>query len=448
MKHPIAVLDDEKRMLEVVAMVLGERYGVTTFARPEGFLEALAKQHFDILITDLKMPGLSGLEVLQRARQLDPELQVILMTAHASIPTAVKAMQQGAFDFIEKPFDNDVLRNLVQRALDMSQLRRQNRYLRSEVSSQYRPESIVAESPAMQQVLELVRKVARSRSTVLITGESGSGKEIIARALHFYSNRLDGPFVAVNSKAIADSLVESELFGHERGAFTGAHRARPGLFERADGGTLFLDEIGEISGDFQTKLLRVLETKEVRRVGGERTIGVDVRVVAATNRDLKAEVASGNFRQDLYFRLQVVPMALPPLRQRPQDVLPLAQHFLQQMRAGEPRRPAPLGFTSEAEQRLLSHPWPGNVRELENAVERGTLLAEGDHIDQDDLLLDTAESSPASAHTTLKAVMDAAAATHIRQVLAQVNGSRTETAERLGIERTTLYRLMRRLDIE
>lgn len=450
MNTRVAVLDDEHRMLEVVAMVLGEIFDVQTFSQPEAALEALAAERFEILVTDLKMPGTSGLEVLSRARKADPELQVILMTAHASIPTAVTAMRQGAFDFIEKPFDNDVLRNLVQRAAELSRLKRENRYLRSEVSSHFHPDRIVAESPAMQRVLTLVRKVARSRSTVLITGESGTGKEVVARSLHYDSARVDGPFVAINTKAIAESLVESELFGHQRGAFTGAHQARAGLFERANGGTLFLDEIGEISTDFQAKLLRILEDRTVQRVGANQSLPVDVRVVAATNRDLKAEVAAGRFRQDLYFRLRVVPIHLPPLRERPDDVLPLAQHFLAQL-SGEHRDDRTfVGFSPEAEQRLLAHTWPGNARELQNAVERGALLAEGSHIGEEDLLLDpiSAPHPVTSDSTTLKDVMDSAAASHIREVLDSLGGSRTEAADRLGIERTTLYRLMRRLGID
>lgn len=450
MRPRIAVLDDEPRMLEVVAMVLDGPYEVHTFSRPEEALRALQEERFEILITDLKMPGISGLDVLGRARRTDPELQVILMTAHASIPTAVEAMRDGAFDYIEKPFANDVLRSLVQRAAAMSRLRRENRYLRSQVAARHRPGRIVAESPAMERLLALVRKVAGSRSTVLISGESGTGKEVIARTLHFESPRLDGPFVAVNTKAIAESLVESELFGHAKGAFTGAHQGRAGLFERADGGTLFLDEIGEISPDFQAKLLRVLEERHVQRVGSNHSMAVDVRVVTATNRDLQAEVAAGNFRQDLYFRLQVVPVHLPPLRQRPQDILPLAQHFLDRLREDDPRDATPLGFTAQAEARLMAHPWPGNVRELENAVERGALLAEGERVDVDDLLLDTAPGGPSddASSATLKHVMDAAAEEHVRSVLAAAGGSRSLTAQRLGIERTTLYRLMQRLGID
>lgn len=454
-KPRVAVLDDEARMLEVVEMVLSSTCEVQTFQQPQAFLETLLEARFDILITDLRMPGTSGLEVLEAARQRDPHLQVILMTAHASIPTAVRAMRQGAFDYIEKPFANDQLRALVQRAAEVSHLRRENRYLRSAVAAQHRTPGIVAESPAMQRVLRLVHKVAHSRSTVLVTGDSGTGKEVVARLLHFESPRVDGPFVAVNTKAIADSLVESELFGHAKGAFTGAHQAHAGLFERAHGGTLFLDEIGETSGDFQAKLLRVLEERQVRPVGSSRVIDVDVRVVAATNRDLDAEVAEGRFREDLFFRLNVVPVHLPPLRERPQDILPLARHFLARLAdetgpQGHPNAAPRLDFTSEAEDLLLAHPWPGNARELENAVERGALLADGPEVDAADLLLTgpSSHKAPPSSDASLKAVMDEAAASHIRRVLEAAGGSRSAAAQRLGVERTTLYRMMRRLGIE
>jgi DNA-binding NtrC family response regulator len=444
-KSRIAVLDDEPRMVDIIGMVLRrEGHEVVPFTRAADALAALEKQPFDLLLTDLKMPGCDGVEVLRQARAADPELPVILITAHASVPTAIEAMRAGAFDYVEKPFDNTELKTLVRRALDVTRLSRENRYLRAELGSRYSLDAIVAESAALRDVLALVRRAAKSPSTVLVTGESGTGKELIARALHYHSDRVGQPFVAVNCRALAPGVLESELFGHERGAFTGAERARPGLFERADGGTLFLDEIGETDADFQAKLLRVLQERSVVRVGGADERSVDVRIVAATNRDLRAEVAAGRFREDLFFRLAVIPVHLPPLRERPEDVLPLAAHFLERsrQRVGRDVR----GLSPEAERLLASRRWKGNVRELENAVERGVVLARGPHIEADDLLLepDTDADAPDSAGDDLQAFLDRATREHIERALAAAGGKRIDAARALGIDRTTLYRLMRR----
>jgi len=301
----------------------------------------------------------------------------------------------------------------------------------------------------MREVLELVRRAARSRSTVLITGESGTGKEVMARAVHYHSDRVGGPFLAVNCKAFAESVLESELFGHEKGAFTGADRAKPGLFERADGGTLFLDEIAEVSVDFQGKLLRVLQERKFYRVGGTVERTADVRLVAATNRDLRAEVAAGRFREDLYFRLAVIPIHLLPLRERPEDVLPLARHFLAKWNAELSRKVT--GWKPAVETYFLRHSWPGNVRELENAIERGVVLAQHECIELEDLLIDVNTETPSNETSTqsenLQTFLDRAAADHVRAVLKEVGGARSEAAKRLGIERTTLYRLMRKYGI-
>jgi DNA-binding NtrC family response regulator len=440
-KSRVAVLDDEQRMVEILGMVLRrEGYEVVPFLEPEAALEALEAQPFDLLLTDLKMPQIDGVEVLRRARAIDPKLPVILITAHATVNTAVAALREGAFDYVEKPFDNDELKALVRRTLEVTRLERQNRYLQAELRSRYAPEAVVAESPAMQEVLDLVRRAARSRSTVLVTGESGTGKELVARAVHYHSERVGGPFLAVNCKAFAESVLESELFGHEKGAFTGADRARPGLFERANGGTLFLDEIGEVSLDFQGKLLRVLQERKLLRVGGSEERAVDVRLVAATNRDLRRDAAEGRFREDLYFRLAVIPIHLPPLRVRREDVLPLARHFLAKYSA-ELGRPIS-GWTEEVEAYLLRHGWPGNVRELENTIERGVVLCRGERITRDDLLLGS--DSPEPSEAGLQAFLDRAAADYIRKVLHETGSVRIEAARRLGIDRTTLYRLVRK----
>ncbi len=370
---------------------------------------------------------------------------MILLTAHGSVPSAVAAMREGAFDYVAKPFDNDELRAVVARALDMTRLERENRYLRQEVASRYAPEAMVAESARSKELLTLLRRVAPSRSTVLIQGESGTGKELVARLLHYWSERVGQPFVAVNCKAFAEGVLESELFGHERGAFTGATAARAGCFERAAGGTLFLDEIGETSPDFQAKLLRVLQDGEVLRVGATQSRRVDVRLVAATNRVLRDEIAAGRFREDLFFRLNVIPIHLAPLRERREDILPLAHHFVDRHAAEAGRR---LQLAAEAEQVLLAHAWPGNVRELENAIERAVVLARSEAITPEDLLLEQGLASPTTGGDgTLQESLDRAAAARIRAALETAKGQRAEAARTLGIERTTLYRMMKRLGL-
>ena len=440
MSASIAVLDDEARMVEIVSMLLRrDGHEVRGFTEPARLLEGLARDPVDLLLTDLRMPGMDGVEVLRRARAELPGLPVILFTAHATVQTAIAAMKEGAYDYLQKPFDNDALKALVRRALEHSRLVRENRLLRRGGAS------VVAESEAMRRVMALVRRVAPSRSTVLVTGESGTGKEVVAKALHASSDRADGPLVALNVKALGETVLESELFGHERGAFTGADRDKPGVFERADGGTLFLDEIGEISASFQAKLLRVLQEREVLPVGGTEARAVDVRLIAATNRDLEAEVREGRFREDLYFRLAVIPIRLPPLRDRPDDILPLARRFLARQADTLGRRLD--GWTEEAERWMVTHDWPGNVRELENAVERGALLAEGARIGLADLTLKPAEPEEAWP-TDLGAFVERATADHVRRVLGECGGKRVEAARRLGVDRTTLYRLMRKHGID
>ncbi|MEZ4453392.1 MAG: sigma-54 dependent transcriptional regulator [Nannocystaceae bacterium] len=450
----IAVLDDEARMTEVLAMILRrDGHEVECFTEPTRCLAAVACGDYDLLFTDLKMPGIDGLEVLKESRRLAPRLPVILMTAHATVKSALAAVHGGAFDYIEKPFDNDACRALCRRALDLHRLQRENRYLRARLAEIGAPGEVVCASPAMREVLELAVRAARSRATALVSGESGTGKELVARAIHRHSDRVEGPFVAVNCKAFAGGVLESELFGHEKGAYTGANQRRAGVFERADGGTLLLDEIGEIDLDFQAKLLRVLQTREVLPVGGARARTVDVRLVAATNRDLRAEVAAGRFREDLYFRLAVIPIRVPPLRERPEDVLPLARHFLGRF-ASELGRPI-AGFTPEVESWLHGHRWPGNVRELENLIERAVVLAREETITLADLLLEPATERDAAApgadpdeSLPLQAYLDRAAERRIRGALAEHGGRLADAARSLGIERTTLYRLRKKLGID
>jgi DNA-binding NtrC family response regulator len=447
MKPQVLIVDDEERMASVVATALG-RAGYECEACNSGAaaLAILAERGADVVVTDWKMPQMDGIELLRQLHVQQPELPVILLTAHGSVPSAVAAMREGAFDYVTKPFDNDELRAVVARAFEMTRLARENRYLRQEVASRYAPEAMVAESARTKELLALLRRVAPSRSTVLIQGESGTGKELVARLLHYWSDRVGQPFVAVNCKAFAEGVLESELFGHEKGAFTGALAARAGCFERAAGGTLFLDEIGETSPDFQAKLLRVLQDGEVVRVGAARTRTVDVRLVAATNRVLRDDIAAGRFREDLFFRLNVIPIHLAPLRERREDILPLARHFLRR-HATEAARG--LELHPDAEQALLAHAWPGNVRELENAIERAVVLTRSDVIAPEDLLIEEGLAQPtqASGEGTLQESLDRAAAARIRDALHAAQGQRAEAARVLGIERTTLYRMMKRLGL-
>jgi DNA-binding NtrC family response regulator len=446
MNARILIVDDEARMAEAVAMALTRSgYECVTCTNGQQALEHLSKSSFDVVISDKKMPGLSGIELLREIRAKYLSLPVIIMTAYSDVPSAVAAMREGAFDYVTKPFDNDELRALVSRALELSSLRVENQTLRKAVGEKYAPDSIVAESKKSKDVLELVRRVAPAKAAVLIQGDSGTGKELIARLLHYWSDRLARPFIAVNCKAFAEGVLESELFGHEKGAFTGADRVRPGCFERADGGTLFLDEIGEVSVDFQAKLLRAIQEGEVLRVGGETPKKVDVRIVAATNKNLRVEIARAAFREDLFFRLNVIPLSLSPLRERSEDILPLARAFL-----ARHRERANLSFSPESEIALAAHPWPGNVRELENAIERAVVLARGEVITPEDLLLEpvrTAGTAANVAEGTLQDAIDRASEQRIAAALESTGGRRAEAAEILGVERTTLYRLMKRFGI-
>jgi DNA-binding NtrC family response regulator len=447
-KPRVVVVDDEPRMAAVMAAALGRGgWECETYESGASALAAVDARGADVVVTDWKMPGMDGVELMHRLRERRPDLPVIMVTAYGDVPNAVAAMRGGAFDYVVKPFDNDDLRACVARAIDFARLDRENRHLRSEVAARYGPDAVVAESPAGREILAMVRRVAPSRATVLVQGESGTGKELVARLLHYWSDRVGKPFVAVNCKAFADGVLESELFGHERGAFTGATAARAGCFERANGGTLFLDEIGEVTAEFQAKLLRVLQDGEVLRVGGTEPRAVDVRVVGATNRVLRDEVAAGRFREDLFFRLNVIPLQIPPLRERREDVLPLARYFLAARCQDTGRR---LGLSEAAEAAMLAHPWPGNVRELENAIERGVVLARGEDIEPEDLLLHettTRSDVAAPGDGTLQDALDAAAAERIRAALRRAGDNRAEAARALGIDRTTLYRLMKRLGV-
>jgi len=439
-KASILIVDDEPTIRLLVASVLkDEGYEVTAAATGEEALQLAARRHFHLIVTDLKMPGVSGIELLERVKREDPETCVILLTAFGTVEGAVEAVKKGACDYLLKPLANpDELRLAVRRALEERRLSDEAVALRQAQAATFPFGEIIAQDPNMQAALDLARSAAPADATVLITGETGTGKELVARAIHHWSPRADQAFVAINCAALPETLLESELFGHERGAFTGAVAQRRGRFELAHGGTLFLDEIGEMSPALQAKLLRVLQEHTFERVGGTKTITVDVRVVAATNRDLQSMVAAKTFRDDLYYRLSVFPIALPPLRERRADIVPLAEHIL----GGIARRMGKRigGFSDEAVQALRDYAWPGNVRELQNVVERAAILCHGDRILADHLSIPRGPAGPAAGTgKTLKDFEREA----ILTTLAECHGNRRQAADQLGIGLRTLYTRLR-----
>ncbi len=380
----ILVVDDEAAQCRLLAETLQrEGYPAQAVTDPQEALALLKRDHFDIIITDQRMPTMSGIDCIQAARRIDPDITAIIVTAYATIETAVKAMKLGAFDFLTKPIDVEHLLVLLSKAEEQRQLIRENRLLREQIQERQALPGIIGQSPAMQEVFSIIQRVAPTTATVLIRGESGTGKELIAKALHFHSPRRDRPFIAVHCAALPETLLESELFGHEKGAFTGAVRARDGKFQAAHGGTLFLDEIGELSPSVQVKLLRFLQERTFERVGSNRSQQVDVRLVAATHRDLEQAIKNGAFREDLYYRLNVVSLRVPPLRERRQDLAALIDHFLSHYTQANHRDIQ--GYSRECYDALLRYDFPGNVRELENIVENAVVLSRGTHLSVADL---------------------------------------------------------------
>jgi DNA-binding NtrC family response regulator len=372
-KHNILVVDDEKNILKVVSVTLKDHgYGVETAQSAEEALAKFRRGAFDLVVTDLKLPGRSGGELLTEIKAVKHDFPVIVITAFGTIENAVEAMKKGAFNYLTKPVNPDELVSVAREALEKYELKRENAALKSELRQKYTFSSIIGKSAGMQEVFDMVRMVAKTHSSVLIVGESGTGKELVARAIHFDSDRADGPFVTVDCAAIPREIMESELFGHEKGAFTGAHERKTGLLEHADGGTVFLDEIGDLDVNLQKKLLRFLQEREVLRVGGNSRIKLNVRIIAATNKDLERDVEAKNFREDLYYRLNVVTIKIPPLRERKDDLPLLAQHFLEKVSSVEGKLVK--GFEETVLDAFLAYNWPGNVRELENVVERAYIL--------------------------------------------------------------------------
>jgi len=444
MKKPfILLIDDDPSLRRVIEYSLAESgYSVLPAASGEEGLALFQKEPCDAVITDITMPGISGMEVLVKVRKADPNVPVIVITAYGTIESAVSAMKQGAFDYITKPFNRDELRITLERALKMRRLEKENVRLRAEVIDRYRFDAIVGNSEKIREVIALAGRVAPSDATVLVTGESGTGKELLARGIHYSSGRAEGPFVAVNCAAIPENLIESELFGHVKGAFTGAVRDREGKFELADGGTLFLDEIGDLRVDLQAKILRALQERTIDRVGGVKQVDLDVRVIAATNKDLEREVRQGNFREDLYYRLSVVTLQMPPLRDRKDDIPVLAEHFLRKFNPGHAVRLAP-----DALALMTAYGWPGNVRELENVMERASVLKRGDTITRQDLPEKLGRRATGAAEVLLNLPEEGLSLEELEKdliikALEKHKGNQTRAAEYLRITRPTLiYRL-------
>lgn len=435
-RNSILIVDDEPAQRQFLRAVLEKEYAVTSAADAEEACRLLENRGFDLVITDQRMPGLSGLDLLTWVRGHSPETPVLLLTAFGSIDSAVEAIKQGAEDYLTKPVESpEELRLKVRKTLEKRGLRDREAVYRSESEERFEPD-IVAVSPAMKQVLQLAEQVAPQPTTVLLTGESGTGKEVVARYIHRRSPRADAPFVAVNCAALTETLLESELFGHEKGAFTGAVQTQRGRFELANGGTLFLDEIGETSLRLQAKLLRVIQEQQFERVGGTRTLLVDVRVIAATNKDLPEAIQEGNFREDLFYRLNVFPIGLPSLRDRRDDIVPLARHFLNRISARMGTHAK--NFSPEAERRFHAYDWPGNVRELQNAIERALIVSREETIGLTDLPFTSPAETVDEKPTSLADVERRT----ILETLERNQGDRKATAEQLGISlRTLQYRL-------
>lgn len=451
-KPVIVLADDDKNTREGIGRALRDRYEVFLAENGERALELLSEHPVDVLISDMRMPGMDGLALLQRALARQPRPAVIVLTAYGSVETAVEAMKRGATDFLQKPVDLSVLEQRLERAVQMVRMERENETLKAQLDRRYELETMIGESSAMQEVFDIIRQAAPTTATVLIQGESGTGKELAARAIHQLSPRAKGPFIAVHCAALAPTLLESELFGHEKGAFTGATERRIGRFEMADGGTLFLDEVSEIDPAIQTKLLRVLEERRFERVGGRQTIEVDIRLVAATNRDLKALVEAGTFRRDLFFRLDVVTLTMPPLRKRKEDIPLLVQAMLREFseKHGKPVRE----LTPEAMEILMRYDWPGNVRELRNTIERMVVLARDSRLTVRDIpaAIRSAVTAPSVAEglatTSLIRPLGETEKQIILAALKKFGGNKTLTARELGISRRTLHRKLKTYETE
>ncbi len=440
----LLIVDDELHVRESLSHWFTEDgFEVETASGGHAALALLGHKNFEVIISDIKMPKMDGLELLRRVHAKDPDVAIVLVTAYASVDTAVQALKEGAYDYLVKPFDPEELSKVVAKACEKASLAKENTSLKEKLAKAG-PTIVTGSSLGMKKVMELAEMVAPTDTSVLIRGESGTGKELIARRIHMHSNRSFGPMVAVNCGALQESILESELFGHEKGAFTGAINRRKGKLELADGGTLFLDEIGDISPKVQVELLRALEDRKITRLGGGQEIPVDFRLVCATNKDLDQAVEAGTFRDDLFFRINVFAITIPPLRERPEDILPIAQHFLERYAGAMGRRVT--GFSKDVREFFLRYPWPGNVRELANAIERALVVCRDQEIDLKHLPLvkTNLHELEGDGAQSLSALEER----HIRHVLKQSNFNVTQAAKTLEIDRVTLYNKMRKFGIE
>ena len=451
-KKTVLIVDDDsvhRTMLQT--LIGGWGYDITEADDGSTAIKEVEKRPFDMVLMDVRMLKVSGLEALESIKDFNPAIPVTIMTAYSSVDTAVEALKKGAYDYLTKPLDFDKLRLTLERAMEHTRLKEENRLLKENLEKHFDMQNIIGRSPAMANLLETVAHVAPSEATVMITGASGTGKELIAGAIHFNSPRKDGPFVKINCAAITETLLESELFGHEKGSFTGADRRKEGRFYQANGGSLFLDEVSEMPLTMQVKLLRVLQERELTRVGGEKVIKVDVRVIAATNKNLADLITKGLFREDLYYRLNVVSLEIPSLRERRDDIPLLAQHFLEMFAAKN--RKEIMGFTPRAMDQLIRYDWPGNVRELMNAVERGVVLALAEYLDNEDL---TIIQSPSQQPTEILPVIDdkdndktleQVEKDTILRTLENTSGNKSMAARRLGITRKTLHKKLKKYGV-
>lgn len=450
----ILVIDDEEVLRKALDRYLkAQGYNVASFSDWQEGIDLLKRKSFDLLLVDLMLPGASGIDVIRKAREVQPGIVCIVMTGYGTIPSAVEAIRAGAYHYVTKPFDLDDIGSLVAKALEHVQLREENRQLKRQLQSRYGFENIIGGGPAMKEVFRLVEKIADTDSTVLVTGESGTGKELIARAVHYRSRRADKPFVAVNCAAIPEGLLESELFGHMKGAFTGAVANRPGKFELADRGTIFLDEIGDMSAKLQVKVLRALQERVIQPVGSSKSFEVDIRVIAATNQDLESAVSEGRFREDLYYRLNVIPIHLPPLRERREDIPILIRHFLEKYNRENQKQVT--GFSSEAMEVLGHYRWSGNVRELENLVERLVVLKGGGLVQAEDLpttfhngkkALVPEEVSFPEEGIDLKGMVENFELQLIQKALDRSGGNKNRAAQLLRMNRTTLIEKLKKMN--
>lgn len=443
-KQTILIVDDDKAHRTMLrTLILQWGYQISEADDGDTAIQKARDNPYDLILMDIRMIKMSGLQALSEIKAYNPAIPIIIMTAYSSVETAVQALKKGAYDYLTKPLDFDELRLAMDRAMDHSQLKKENRLLRETVGAHFDRQNIVGHSPAMVRLLDIVAQVAPTEATVLISGDSGTGKELIAGAVHFNSLRKDGPFVKMNCAAVTETLLESELFGHEKGAFTGAYRRREGRFQQADGGSLFLDEVSEMSLSMQVGLLRVLQEREFTRVGGEEAIKVDVRLIAATNKDLIQEMKAGLFREDLYYRLNVVSLELPLLKERKEDIPLLAQHFLNTFAKRNHKHIK--GFTPQAMDCLLKYDWPGNVRELMNALERAVVLSRSEYLDREDLpILENVggphqQSFPQDRDLGNLPLQEVEKAT-ILKTIESTGGNKSEAARRLGITRKTLHK--------